>query len=96
MRIRFVANIFIIFALITSVYMKEPFDIEIHGITYSVFPEETDTYTIFKEGVEYIQITKDTDTQWLKLDPESGIPLFGMDEEVNLIGQAIVQQSSNH
>lgn len=76
--------------------MKEPFDIEIHGITYSVFPEETDTYTIFKEGVEYIQITKDTDTQWLKLDPESGIPLFGMDEEVNLIGQAIVQQSPNH
>lgn len=71
--------------------MKEPFDIELFGITYSVFPEETDTYTIFKEGIEYLQILKDTESQWLKLDPESGIPLFGLDEEVNNIGRAISQ-----
>lgn len=69
--------------------MKEPFDLEIHGITYSVFPEEKDTYMIFKEGKEYLIIQKDDGTQWLKLDPESGIPLFGLDEEVNLIGQHI-------
>lgn len=72
--------------------MKEPFDIELFGITYSVFPEEKDTYTVFKEGVEYIQILKDSERHWLKLDPESGIPLFGMDEEVNHIGRAISRE----
>lgn len=69
--------------------MQEPFDIEIENITYSVFPDEKDTYTIFKEGKEYVQIIKDTDTNWLKLHPESGLPLFGMDEEVNAIGLEI-------
>lgn len=71
--------------------MEEPFDIEIFGITYSIFTDEKDTYTIFKEGQEYIQIIKDTETQWLKLDPTTGIPLFGLDEEVNLIGNAITK-----
>ena len=70
--------------------MKDPFDIEIQGITYSVFPEEEHTYTIFKEGVEYIQIQQDAERSWLKLDPQSGIPLFGMDEEVNAIGAEII------
>jgi len=41
--------------------MKEPFDIEIEDVVYSVFPEEEDTYVIFKEGVEYVQIIKDTE-----------------------------------
>ncbi|MBP3943109.1 hypothetical protein J5U18_05960 [Sphingobacteriaceae bacterium WQ 2009] len=71
--------------------MKEPFDIEIAGVEYAVFPEEEDTYTIFKDGKEYVQIIKDTDTQWLKLSPESGLPLFGMDEEVALLGAEIVK-----
>ncbi len=70
--------------------MLEPFDIEIFGYTYSVFPEEEDVYTIYKEGKEYLQIQKDTTNQWLKLDPASGIPLFGLDEEVNAIGRAII------
>ncbi len=69
--------------------MKEPFDIELLDRSYAVFPEENDTYTIFKEGIEYLQIQKDTETTWLKLDPETGVPLFGLDEEVNLIGKAI-------
>lgn len=72
--------------------MKEPFDIEILNTVYSIFPEEKDTYTVFKEGKEYVQILRDTDTNWLKVDPESGIPLFGMDEEVNLIGSKILEQ----
>lgn len=70
--------------------MQEPFDIEIGNSIYSIFPDEKDSYTVFKEGKEYVQIIKDTDTQWLKLDPETGIPLFGMDEEINLIGQEIL------
>lgn len=70
--------------------MNEPFDIEIFDITYSVFPDGEETYTIFKDGVEYLQIQKDTESQWLKLDPETGIPLFGLDEEVNAIGRGII------
>lgn len=75
--------------------MLEPFDVEIFDHIYSVFPEEEDVYTIYKEGKEYLQIQKDTESQWLKLDPESGIPLFGLDEEVNAIGQAIVTREKN-
>lgn len=69
--------------------MQEPFDIEINDVVYSVFPDEKDTYTIFKDGKEYVQIIKDTDTNWLKLHTETGLPLFGMDEEINLIGTEI-------
>ncbi|WP_437129008.1 hypothetical protein [Sphingobacterium tenebrionis] len=71
--------------------MQEPFDIEINGVEYSVFPDEKDTYTIFKDGKEYVQIIKDTETSWLKLNPETGLPMFGMDEEVNLIGAEILK-----
>ena len=72
--------------------MQEPFDIEIDNIVYSVFPDEKDTYTIFKEGKEYVQIIKDTETYWLKLHPETGLPMFGMDEEVNKIGAEITKE----
>ena len=72
--------------------MQEPFDIEIDNVVYSVFPDEKDAYTIFKEGQEYVQIIKDTETTWLKLNPETGIPMFGMDEEVNLIGAEITKE----
>jgi hypothetical protein len=69
--------------------MQEPFDLEIGDITYSVFPEEEDMYTIFKDGVEYIKIQKDSESHWLKLDEDTDLPLFNEDEEVNLIGRAI-------
>lgn len=70
--------------------MEEPFDIESGNITYSVFPEEDGVYTIFKEGIEYMKIQRDEGEQWLKLDPETDLPLFGEDEEVNLIGREIL------
>jgi hypothetical protein len=69
--------------------MTEPFDLEINGITYSVFPEGEDIYAIFKEGIEYIKIQKDTEAHWLKLDPATEMPLFDNDEEVNAIGREI-------
>lgn len=72
--------------------VQEPFDMEIGDVVYSVFPDEKDTYTVFKEGKEYIQIIKDTETSWLKLNPETGLPMFGMDEEVNLIGKKIIEE----
>lgn len=69
--------------------MQEPFDIEVGDVEYAVFPEENDTYTIFKDGIEYVKIQKDTEQLWLKLDDETDLPLFSEDEEVRLIGQQI-------
>ncbi len=69
--------------------MQQPFDITIGNIDYAVFPEGNDIYVIFKDGVEYVHIQKDTELQWIKLDPETETPLFESDEEINRIGQEI-------
>ncbi|ETZ19280.1 hypothetical protein [Pedobacter sp. V48] len=70
--------------------MQQPFDISIEDVDYAVFPEGNDTYVIFKNGKEYVHIQKDTDLQWLKLDPETAIPVFEIDEEINNIGREIM------
>lgn len=70
--------------------MQEPFDIQVANIDYAVFPEGNDIYVIYKNGKELAHIQKDTDTQWLKLDPETATPTFETDEEINAIGQAIL------
>ena len=70
--------------------MQEPFDITIGEIDYAIFPEGNDTYVVFKDGKEYVQIQKDTESQWLKLDPETALPLFEEDEEINAIGREIM------
>lgn len=70
--------------------MQEPFDITLGEIDYAVFPEGNDTYVIFKEGKEYAHIQKDTDLQWIKMDMETGTPLFDLDEEINQIGREIL------
>ena len=70
--------------------MQQPFDIVIGNIDYAVFPEGNDTYVIFKNGKEFVSIQKDTDLQWLKLDPETATPIFETDSEINSIGQAIL------
>lgn len=69
--------------------MQEPFDLDVAGVLYAAFPEGNDTYTIFKDGKEYLQIMKDTSSIWLKLDYKTELPVFEEDEEVNAIGQAI-------
>lgn len=69
--------------------MEEPFDISIEGVEYAVFPEEEQTYTIFKDGIEYMKIQRDTEQHWLKLDPDTDLPLFTEDEEVNQVGREI-------
>jgi len=68
---------------------QDPIDIEIGDVEYVVFPEEKGTYTVFKDGSEYVKIVRDGGTSWLKLHPETELPMFGMDEEVDLLGTAI-------
>ncbi|MHA4893725.1 hypothetical protein ACXZ1K_03150 [Pedobacter sp. PWIIR3] len=70
--------------------MQQPFDVQIGNIDYAVFPEGNDTYVIFKDGKEYVSIQKDTDLQWIKLDAETGTPIFETDEEINSIGREIL------
>lgn len=70
--------------------MQEPFDITIGETDYAIFPEGNDTYVVFKDGKEYRHILKDTESTWLTLDPETALPLFGEDEEVNAIGKEIL------
>jgi len=69
--------------------MQLPFDLEIGLIHYAIFPEGNDTYVVFKEGKEYLQIQKDTASQWIKFDKETGTPQFELDNEVNQLGQLI-------
>jgi hypothetical protein len=69
--------------------MQEPFDVTVDNITYAVFPEEDNTFTIFKNGTEYTRIQKDTETNWLKLDYETDLPLFEEDDEIDAIGKQI-------
>lgn len=70
--------------------MQQPFDLVIGNVSYAVFPEGNDTYVIFKNGKEFVSIQKDTDTQWLTLDPETALPVFEINDEINRIGQAIL------
>ena len=70
--------------------MQEPFDVLVNGVVYSVFPEEDNIYTIFKAGVEFGKIQKDTENVWLRLNPETEMPIFDNNNEDNQIGQAIV------
>lgn len=69
--------------------MQQPFDIEIGSINYAIFPEGNDTYVVFKDGREYVQIQKDTASQWIKFDKETGLPQFEPDDEVNQLGKFI-------
>ncbi len=67
----------------------QPFDLELNNINYAVFPEGNETYTIYKNGKEYLQIQKDDGEQWIKFDQETGTPVFESDEEVNALGKLI-------
>ena len=69
--------------------MQQPFDLEIGPIHYAIFPEGNDTYVVFKEGKEYMQIQKDAGSEWIKFDKETGLPQFEQDNEVNQLGQKI-------
>lgn len=69
--------------------MQQPFDIEIGSLNYAIFPEGNDTYVVFKEGKEYLQIQKDSASQWIKFDKHTGLPQFELDEEVNQLGLRI-------
>lgn len=69
--------------------MQEPFDLRINGIDYAVFPENDGIYAIYKDGKEHVQIQKDTGSIWIKFDPQTEVPVFEIDPEVDALGAAI-------
>lgn len=73
----------------------QPFDLELNQISYAVFPEGNETYTIYKEGKEYLQIQKDEGEQWIKFDEETGTHVFDYDDEVNQLGKLIEYYKEN-
>ncbi|WP_207425378.1 hypothetical protein [Pedobacter sp. SYSU D00535] len=70
--------------------MKEPFDVEFDNRVYAIFPEEDNTYTVFKDGLEYMKLQQDTEGVWIRLDLDTDTPLFEEDTEANEIGKAIL------
>ena len=73
----------------------QPFDLTFNNTDYAVFPEGDETYTIYKDGKEYLQIQKDDGEQWIKFDKETGTPVFEPDEEVNALGKLITIYKEN-
>jgi len=73
----------------------QPFDLEYNNTNYAIFPEGNETYTIYKEGKEYLQIQNDDGEQWIKFDNETGTPVFEPDEEVNALGKLIEWYKEN-
>lgn len=69
--------------------MQEPFDISAGESIYAIFPEENETFTIFKDGKEYLRMQREENKQSIKLDPETDMPVFGEDREVVVIGLEI-------
>lgn len=69
---------------------REPFDITLNNIDYAIFPEEDNIYAVYKDGAEYVKIMKDTENSWIKLDPETELPRFEADDEINAIGKEII------
>lgn len=59
------------------------------GSIYEVIPEEDEIYTIFKDGIEYIQIQQHRNAKWLRIDYKTDLPIIEENEEVDSIGRVI-------
>jgi hypothetical protein len=69
----------------------ESFYFKLGKIIYEVIPEEDGIYTIFKNGDEYIQLMQHSSLKWLRIDYKTDLPIIEENEEVGLIGSAIVR-----
>jgi hypothetical protein len=69
----------------------ESFYAKINGIIYEIIPEESDTYTIFKWGAEYMQILRNKNLKWMRIDYKTDLPIVEVNDEVEDVGKAIVK-----
>ncbi len=69
--------------------MLEPFHFKLRGLIYEVIPEEGNTYTIFRTEIEYLQILKNKNNKWMRIDYKTDLPILEENDEVEDIGGVI-------
>lgn len=69
--------------------MGESFYIKVNGIIYEVIPEESNTFTIFKWNVEYMQILRNKNKKWMRIDYKTDEPVLEENKEVEDVGRLI-------
>jgi len=61
------------------------------GSIYEIIPEEDGVYTVFKDGIEYIQVMQHKNSKWLRIDYKTDLAIIEENEEVDSIGRVIVK-----
>jgi hypothetical protein len=69
--------------------MLDSFYVKLNGIIYEIVPEEGDTFTIFKWNEEYIQIVKNKNNKWMRIDYKTDLPILEENDEVEDLGMVI-------
>ena len=70
---------------------EESFFFKGGGSIYEIIPEEDAVYTVFKDGIEYIQVIQHKNSKWLRIDYKTDLPIIEENEEVDSIGRVIVK-----
>lgn len=70
---------------------EESFYFKGGGSIYEIIPEEDGVYTVFKDGIEYIQLMQHQSLKWLRIDYKTDLPIIEENEEVDSIGRVIVK-----
>jgi len=68
---------------------EESFYIKVNGIVYEIIPEEEGTFTIFKSGAEYMQLLRNRNKKWMRIDYKTDEPILEENKEVEDVGRLI-------
>ncbi|RZJ17348.1 MAG: hypothetical protein EON51_17865 [Acinetobacter sp.] len=69
--------------------MDASFYIKVNGIIYEVIPEEGGTFTIFKFDAEYMQMLRNKNNKWMRIDYKTDEPILEENKEVEDVGRLI-------
>ncbi len=69
--------------------MDESFYIKVNGIVYEIVPEEEGSFTIFKHGTEYMQMMRNKNKKWMRIDYKTDEPILEENKEVEDVGRLI-------
>ena len=69
--------------------MDESFFIKVNGIIYEIIPEEEGTFTIFKDDAEYMQMLRNKNKKWMRIDYKTAEPILEENKEVEDVGRLI-------
>lgn len=69
--------------------MEESFYIKVNATVYEVIPEDEGTFTIFKAGSEYMQMLRNRNKKWMRIDYKTDEPIIEENKEVEDVGRLI-------